>query len=67
MDPIRTAEVQKLIGACEAVMKCASDNGGLSQADCDAVLFYARALLQEIKPQCVEHHSLDKRLNGDKP
>jgi hypothetical protein len=65
MDPTRGAEVQKLIGACEAVIKCASENGGLSQTDCDAVLFYARALLQEIKPQCVEHHSSDKQLKKD--
>ena len=65
--PTHMAEVQKLIGACEAVINCASDNGGLSQSDCDAVLFYARVLLQEIKPQCVEHHSTEKQLKADKP
>jgi|SoiMetStandDraft_5_1073268.scaffolds.fasta_scaffold20913_2 hypothetical protein len=61
------AEVQKLINACEAVIKCASENDGLSQADCETVLFYARTLLLEVKPQCVENHSRDKKLNADKP
>jgi hypothetical protein len=66
MDRTRTAEVQKLINACEAVIKCASDNGGLSQEDCDTVLFYARALLQEVKPLCAENHSPENRLKADK-
>jgi predicted GNAT family acetyltransferase len=61
MDTTRTADVQKLINACETVIKSASDNGGLSQADCDIVLFYARALLQEVKPLCVENHSRENR------
>ena len=61
------AEVQKLIDACEAVIKCAYENDGLSQAECETVLFYARTLLLEVKPQCVENHSRDKKLNADKP
>jgi hypothetical protein len=59
MDRTLTLEVQKLIDACETVIKSSYDNGGLSQADCDSVLFYARGLIQEIKPQCTENHSSD--------
>jgi hypothetical protein len=60
MDRTLIEDVQRLIDACEKVIRVSSDNNGLSQEDCDAVLFYARELIREIKPSCTENHETSK-------
>jgi hypothetical protein len=56
MDRRLSPQVQDLIRASENVIGFASDNNGLREEDCEAVLFYAHELIREIQPQCVEHH-----------
>jgi hypothetical protein len=56
MDPKSNPQVQELVRAAESVIQFASDNNGLDPEDCEAVLFYARELIQEIKPRCPEPH-----------
>ena len=53
MDRRLSPQVQELIRASENVIGFASDNNGLREEDCEAVLFYARELIREIQPQCV--------------
>ena len=66
MDRRLTLPVQELIRAHERLIEFAFNKHGLSEDDCEAVLFYSRELIREIEKLCSERHhkhdSLAKRI-----
>ena len=58
-----TLLVQDLIEAFERVSAFASDHKGLPEDQCEAVLFCARELIQDLEQFCRErHHNHDSLL-----
>jgi hypothetical protein len=49
-------EVSDLMRVCEKLISFAHQNGGLTDDECEAVVFYARELEREVLPYCVKQH-----------
>ena len=50
-------EVRELMRVSERLIGFAHQNhGGLSNDDCDAILYYIKELQREIMPYCSAHH-----------
>lgn len=49
-------EVAELMRVCEKLIGFAHQNGGLTDEECEAVVFYARELENEVMPYCKKQH-----------
>ena len=49
-------EVTELMRVSEKLIAFTHQNGGLTDEECEAVMFYARELEREILPLCAQHH-----------
>ena len=45
-------EVAELMRVCEKLIGFAHQNGGLTDDECEAVVFYAKELEKEVMPYC---------------
>lgn len=49
-------EVAELMRVCEKLIGFAHQNGGLTDEECQAVVFYAQELEKEVMPYCQKHN-----------
>ena len=49
-------EIEELMRVCEKLIGFAHQNGGLTDEECDAVVFYAQELEKEVLPYCKKRH-----------
>ncbi len=57
MEPELRTEVREFMRVCERLIGYARlNNGSLSNAECEAILYYARDLQTEVIPYCKAHH-----------
>lgn len=49
-------EVAELMRVCEKLIGFAHQNGGLTDEECDAVVYYAEQLKKEVMPYCEKQH-----------
>lgn len=53
-------EIEELMRVCENLIGFAHQNGGLTDEECDAVVFYAQELEKEVMPYCKAQHQPSK-------